>query len=52
MNSADSSGKQYFPPLIDASDSQELLTGPSLPLDGPKVSPALDRARNTLVTIQ
>jgi hypothetical protein len=52
VNSADSSGVQYFTPPVDASDSQGLLRGPSVPLDGAKVSPALYRARNTLVTIQ
>ncbi|XP_073928249.1 NBPF family member NBPF8-like [Castor canadensis] len=41
----DSLGKQYFHPFTHTHllDSQELLRGSALPLDGPKVSPALNQ---------
>ncbi|XP_073926403.1 uncharacterized protein isoform X3 [Castor canadensis] len=41
----DSLGEQYFHPFTHTHllDSQELLRGSALPLDGPKVSPALNQ---------
>jgi hypothetical protein len=41
----DSLGEQYFHPFTPPYllDSQELLRGSALPLDGPKVSPALNQ---------
>ncbi|XP_073906483.1 uncharacterized protein isoform X3 [Castor canadensis] len=45
-----SSGEEYFHPCThpDQLDSQECLRGTALPLDGPKVSPALNQNQSDL----